>query len=463
MWLLGKENLESLKPVLNSKYYTDWVNYLKKFLKYSRQSRYYNNPYNLLALQIAFAKTIAGIEAVITEGKRQLRIAKDKKDEKRVKDIEIGITSNRQITRIIKTIADGLAWRVLDFDRPFMRVMAEPQKYPGSVALGSKEYEKLEEKAIVITATRKSRMLLNDLTYFLRIGDLTEVGKKTIIWESKKSGRQFKSVYTVFRKGKSQKLSQQMKKLVHAQVVRDFREIPLGSNSVIIMDLPFKFDNYLNEVASVIKEAREKFFSTRQLSECLIVSCTDQEQMINHAIKTKEHIWEKFDDKHKWNNKDSITAYSNLDSFYDKGGDFFRTSTPYSVYPFNNDDVMGLMSGKLFLKSQLNMTEVKRMFIKAKWNVIDRDVDKALKSMERVIPKIRSGKHPHAYIDDTIFTIKRGPFNLKIPMYWVTRIATEFMKPEVLLKHAEAIYQTSVLGKSRKVQPFILGEKEVWR
>lgn len=463
MWLLGKENLESLKPVLNSKYYLKWVNYLKKFLRYSRQKKYYSNPYNLLSLQLILAKTISSIESVISEGKSQLRIEQEKRDEEKIKDIEIGITSNRQIVRIIKTIADGLAWRVLDFDRPFMRTMAEPARYPGSVDLDSKEYKKLEERAIAITANRKSRVLLNDLTYFLRIGDLTEVGKKTIIWESKKSSKQLKSVYTIFRKGKKQELSKQMKKLVQAQVARDFREIPIGEDNIVIMDLPFSFENYSNEVSEIINEARKNMFSTRQLSDCLIVSCTDYEQMVNHAVKTGERMWEKFNDKNTWNKKHRVIAYSNFDSFYDKGGDFMRSATPYSVYPFSDDDVMGLISGNLFLKSQLDITKVKKILEKAGWEVEDVDLDKSLENMRKIIPLIKAGKGSEVFIDDTIFTLKRGAFILKIPMYWVTRIGTEFMRPDVLVKHVEVIYKASQYGIPRKVQPFILGEKDVWK
>jgi hypothetical protein len=67
------------------------------------------------------------------------------------------------------------------------------------------------------------------------------------------------------------------------------------------------------------------------------------------------------------------------------------------------------------------------------------------------------------FIDDTVFILSRGAFILKIPMYWVTRIATEFMNPKVLIKHIESIYQGSQYGISKKVQPFILGERKVWK
>ncbi len=339
--------------------------------------------------------------------------------------------------------------------------MAEPSRYPGSVKLDSEDYNNLEEVAISIADTRKSKVLLNDITNFLRVGDLLEIGNRTIIWESKKSSKQLKSVYTVFNK--EQKLSRQMKRVVDAQVARDFREIPLGTDRVIIMDLPFNFDNYLGEVNEIIQEAKANLFSKRQLSNCLIVSCTDNEKMINYAIKTGDKVWEKFDDKNSWNKKHRITVYSNLDSFYEENGDFIRSGTPYSVYPFSDEDSMRLMSGNLFLKSQLDLTKVKQIISDANWEVEDADIDKTLENMQKTIPLIKSGQHPEVFLDDTIFTLKRGVFILKIPMHWVTRIGTEFMKPEVLIKHIEAIYQSSQYGIPRKVQPFILGESKVWK
>src|SRR3989338_7824652 len=102
MWLLGKENLDRLKPVLNSAYYLKCIKGLRKFLRYSRQKKYFNDPYNLLSLQIAIAKTISSFEKVIFEGKRQLRLAKEKQEEDKIYDLEIGISSNRQIVRALR-------------------------------------------------------------------------------------------------------------------------------------------------------------------------------------------------------------------------------------------------------------------------------------------------------------------------------------------------------------------------
>lgn len=462
MWLLGKEKVNQLKPVLHSEYYTRWVSYLERFLRYSRQKKYVENPYNLLSLQLAFAKTIAGIESIISEGKKQLLDAKRAGKTDLIEGLEIGITSNRQIVRIIKTIADGLAWRVLGYDRPFLRAMAESQRYPGSVDLESKDFGRLEQKAIEITAVRQSKVILNDLTYFLRLGDLTEVGEKTIVWESKKSGRELKSVYSLVRQKGKAGVSKQMKKIVHAQIIRDFREIIVGNTKVQVFELPIEFENNLGEVVNLINEARDKLYSYKEFGDYLAVSCTDQEQLVNRAVKTGEELWRKFNDKPGWDKEDMVIPHSNLDFFYDEGGDFMRVSTPYSIYPFENHDCMGLMSGKLFLKTELNISAIKRMFVQAGWEIIEVDIDEALSKTRRMMPKVFSGNIFEHHIDDTMFGIKRGLFNLNIPWYWVIRISTEFMKPEVLIRQAELIYKSSERGRSRKILPYVLGEKNVW-
>lgn len=218
-------------------------------------------------------------------------------------------------------------------------------------------------------------------------------------------------------------------------------------------------------LSSLLKQRgkrREKLYSYKEFGDYLAVSCTDQEQMINKAVKTGEELWKKFNNKPVWDKKDMVIPHSNLDSFYDEGADFMRASTPYSIYPFDNQDCMGLISGKLFLKTELNISAIKRMFVQAGWGIIEVDIDEALSKIRKTIPKVFSGNIFEHHIDDTMFGIKRGPFNLNIPWYWVIRISTEFMKPEVLIKQAELIYQTSDRSRPRKILPYVLGKKNVW-
>src|SRR5258708_28797287 len=149
MKLLGRENFDKLKDVITMEYYTKYVKYLEDLLEKSRETEYYEDPVGLLGFQTALVKVLSELEEeAVAEGKKQLREQREKGNTDLVTELEIGIAANRQIARIVKTIADGLAWRVLGFDRPFLRMMAEAKKVPGSVQFKSSDYEKLIEDAV---------------------------------------------------------------------------------------------------------------------------------------------------------------------------------------------------------------------------------------------------------------------------------------------------------------------------
>ena len=462
MWLLGKENINKLSSVIATKYYTEWVRSLETLLIYSRQKEYYEDPANLLALQLALAKSIAQGESLVVEGTKRRNEVRDKGDIKLAQDLDSGVTSNRQIARIAKVISDGLAWRVLDFDRPFLRVMSESKRHFGSVELSKPTYKGTEEVAVTIVA-HGNRVLLNDLTHFLRIGDLVEVGERTIIHEIKNSGGKIKNVYSLARHPRPRKLSKQLRSLVTAQAARDFRVIDIGSNEVEIRELSISYQNNLGAIADLINQARKNLYSYTEFGDYLAVSCSDYEQMVDVALKTKEHIWERFNDKPNWNRSDMVLDHSNMDAFFDYGGDFLRCSTPYSIYPFGDKDCIDLISGKLFLHSRLNVSAIKRLLIKNGWEIIEIDIAEARKRNELIKPKLFTGELFQFSVDDTIFGIRRGKFSVNVPYYWIQMICTEFMKPETLIEEAETIFKQWDPEKERVFVPYIKDEKNVWR
>lgn len=465
MWLLGKDKMQKLVPVINSAYYTRWVKYLERLLRFSRDPKYYQDPLNLMGLEIALAQQLGKAQALVVEGKQKRNEAEKAGDSKLVRDLEIGMSQNHQIARVIKVIADGLAWRVLDFDRPFMRIMAEAKKPFGSVNFLSPEYRGVQDKAIAFVGTRGSRVLLNDITHFLRQGDLTEVGKRTIIWELKKLGKTAKSVYTIVKQPPKAGVSKQVKHVIQAQIARDHREIVVGNHTVKILDIPVEYKHNLTEVSHIIAEARKNLFAYREFEDYLAVTCEDNEALVNLSLKTGKELWkdERRNRHPSWPKSDIVLPYSNFDFFHDEQGDFIRNGTPYSVYPFKPHDRMGLISGKIFLKSILNMSEIKRLFIKRGWEIIDVNIDEVLKGIESMKPKLYTGEFLYEHrIDDTAFGVKRGAFNTNIPWVWLTKIATEFIDPQTLIDSVEYVYKISRPSEPKIYVPFLVNERLVW-
>ncbi len=135
MWMLKREELSEIMPLLTSKYYLRWANYCEKILTKSRDKKTINNPLELIAIQIGISRELEKAQQAIREGRegKQRALTAGKIEESN--NFQKGIALNLGVARLAKSIMDGIAWRVLGFDRPFLRLMSGPKKYPGSVDL----------------------------------------------------------------------------------------------------------------------------------------------------------------------------------------------------------------------------------------------------------------------------------------------------------------------------------------
>lgn len=254
--------------VINDTYYINWIKHLEeKYLKTSRQEDLYEDPLNIIFLQFKIVELITNIEKAIKESKE-----KSKKN----LNFKLSLFLHQQLLRITKSIADGIAWRVLGFDRPFLRIMAEAKRYPSSVQFSSYSYKRTQLKAFELALFNNSRVLLNDITNFLRFGDLIEINEKEMkIHELKKSGKRIinlNKIYEQFQKDPKTRISNQVKKLIAAQIARDKRVL-ISNKEFRIMDLDIEFKNNLEEVESLIDSAEKNLFSTKIFGNYLKVTC----------------------------------------------------------------------------------------------------------------------------------------------------------------------------------------------
>jgi len=182
--MLDKEKAINSARIIADEYYQEWVEYLKKILKKTRQNNF-KDPIEIIATQKVLRDQLERAQEAIKLGKKKLfELRSSFPDSQEIEGYERQIFINRSISRIVRNIADGIAWRVLDYDRPFLRMMAEVKKDPNSVDFQS--YAKLSyDYALQVISQRGSTVLLNDITNFLRVGDVTEVGKITIVSELK--------------------------------------------------------------------------------------------------------------------------------------------------------------------------------------------------------------------------------------------------------------------------------------
>lgn len=474
MWILDDETRKTLPRVLAWDYYTSWIKYLENILSASRTYKVKRNRWALLFLQEKLAEVLTKCGAAVSEGEKQRKIVvqelEKEKDTQKINKLKeklenhtVGVIGNKQISRIARTIGDGIAWRSLDFDRPAIRLVAQ-NKSPGRIDISKIGFTGVKKWAVLIANKFKDIVIINDLTNFLRVGDLTEIGKAGVLMhEIKKGGKRVKNILTLSRdRQHNWGVSKQSLRVLQAQLAFDHRKIVSGnSEEVSILDLELPYNHKLEEVLKLIKLAKKSGYSQKKFGNHLFVSCTDLSKVIELERKGREFTHK---DETGWSKTSLVFPYSNYDTFYEKEGDFVRNMTPYSVFPFPTKICLDLMSGNLLLVSKINLDAIKEAFRKRDWKVVEVDIDKINKRNEVLIRKMFDERLLFSnQIIDSLFVVKRGRFNLNVSSVWIMRTATDFMTLDTLLEQIESIYQTSIPDIDRTVAPNLINERMVWK
>jgi hypothetical protein len=462
MWMLEKEKVMELSKIILDDNYTDWVNYLRGVLKLSRSPKIFDPGVLFLVQKKLIEATIKAQEAV-RQGEYLLKKASTDKKIENIEGVKRQLKINRMIPHIMRCIADGIAWRILDFDKPFLRMMSEPKKYPGSV-----DFTDFSRVAInVAERTVKQRgaiILINDLTNFLRVGDLTEKGKITVISEIKYKKKKLvvKNVYEAIKANKKDLSSQELK-IHQVQIARDFRKVVMPDGKEIpITDIPIDFKNNFDTLNDLIKYARKDGVSSREIGKYLFIEVNDFETLFREN-KEKSIDLIKGISKPSWLKNENTLVFSNFDSFFNKLGDFPRALTPFSVFPLTDYNCMNLISGKTLSICYLNLDEIKKIIRNDGWTLKEFDLEKsALENKDISLKRFEKGLIYQTTLWEDMYEVKKGPCTIIIPVVSISAIATEFMAPQTLLDLLNYIYTKNDHSMATQIT-FILGEKDVWK
>jgi len=124
---------------------------------------------------------------------------------------------------------------------------------------------------------------------------------------------------------------------------------------------------------------------------------------------------------------------------------------------------MSLLDGECYLLSLINYSGIKKLFNKKGWEIINKDknFEQVAKENKKIIPKLFNEGVFQKRIDEIYFRLKRDNFFIDVPLTYIIRIGTDFLKPEVLLNAYEMIYEQSKPGVESLFIIYILGEKKV--
>ncbi len=463
MFALDEKTVGAISSILNDTNYKKNIDYLREvFVATRSQGNRYNASF-LLSAQLTLANFQSDVWKMLREGRRLKKEIKDKNYPTKTEElqgIEYQIVINKQLLRISKVIADGMAWRNMSYDRMLMDI-ASRAFGTGAIDAEASDFQSELAWAFIISKKFNATVFVNDLTNYLRIGDLTEIrGEEIFVHEIKKLGEKVNNVFTLNDK---KKLTKQSKRLLEFQEVAKTKVIDFNGKKVSSVTINVRLQNHFRKIVGLLENARRNGTAEIKIEPYLTVHATSfhdsskldfTKGILN--IPTAE--------------KGFTVVHSNWDSFYSDGlGNFMRLMLPYSISPFKNSYCMDLMSGHLLLTTALNIEGLKQAFKNKGWEIEEfdeKELDKDLAEMEKNKETIFSGEKlitTSTYSSSYYFMLRRGPFAFPIDTKISINMTYEFLTFETINQFAENAYSRAEKKQKDEIYyPIFADDKKIW-
>lgn len=329
--------------------------------------------------------------------------------EKQIRTYQNQIGAVLLVNQSLKTIIDGIAWRCLNYNRVILSALSNKED-SGPVRLEEGLITELSVFSKEILHEKK-RAIINDISNFLRTGDITTIDDNGDIElievkSSKKRGR---------------RITRQKERL--QEVVEFFNTgiTKYEGTKLTILPCDVSLKNYLAIAKNIIAKARKTCCSSELIGNYMILECVDFEK-----LDDMDKVIEYFDSRHesvknRWEqNNDVVFSFNSLDR---RG--FSANLAPFSVFPLSIEDITALMIGRIYLTYTINLTEILKIFEKDGWVIVDTCLRAKAEQLSTETPFAK---------------IKKGNFNVEVPFADVARVIYEMLSLKVLIDTYNAQY-----------------------
>jgi len=471
MILDDSEFLEISKLVHSKGYNQNYKGFIKT-LRFTRLPVLKRKELFMRGIQAGMLVSLNEFQKAQKEYNDQLLIAKTDKEKDLIKK---NILIEKQWIRVLQTIADGIAWRAFNFDRPLLRHMSE-NKGPGTLEQKDYDYPAVLRKYLKNLA---GFPIANDLTRILRIADFTVIypnGKK-MLYEIKDKGKKIFDVGQIFYEiNKSKKIPNPQKwRHLNTQMSIIERKIRLTSKKEAsirndfeaeIYDLDFPIKHYLKKLEKLIAIADRQGIASEMVEDGYLISVISVDKMLDK--KVSEFVISSFKESYPdWvKGNPDVVSLSNYDSFWQAEGEFTRNIIPYSVLPLSSKNCVRMMMGHLWVTVIVDTSRIKEKLISLGWKVSNGEV-----FSDKIFEKMQSGEYNKQSIsekiqDEKFFSLERndenGTFESSVSFNEIMMAISSFYSIEFIINSVEAQYQISKqTKKSGYVTHNYVGERKV--
>jgi hypothetical protein len=399
----------------------EWRDIVEDYLYISRKRK--DNKLSMFKLQLNILEDIIKNCKYITEYKKRLNeinIGIEKNKDKKtnyhldIERIESEVYTLKHLNRILKEIVDGIVWRSFNFNRAILYLLADKDPIEHlnvDEGLISSIYEFSD-----IFLNQEQFAVLNDISNFIRVGDITVINKDgNIEFIEVKSGK---------KKGAMKKNPRvrRQKKYMEELGVGEY-----DGKKLKILDSKTRQVNHLSLLKESIQKARAKGQNSELIGNYMVIHVIDYEK-INNPESIISYINSRHKSvKQKWDSKNDFYFVFN----FSEKLIFSRNYVPISIFPFDVETCADILMGKLAIFAILNFSEIKRMFEKYGWEVVDSILDRIKEENYDTIAD---------FARRCSFKIRKGGLTIVIPPNSIGRIPFEMLSPKAILVELDKMY-----------------------
>ena len=398
------------------------------------------DPLNLFRLQMSMMNEILALESATGEHKRELEseeTANRLTEEERL-GRETEIYFNKLVTKAIRSVGDGMVWRLLGHDRAAYYLLAQGHG-PAAVATSGLPAE--VRRLAHTVAQDEGIPLLSSLTNCVRFGDLI------VFKEQEDGGLQTTLEEVKSREDRTPRFTRQRKRLGEVITLLEEREGRIGELEVNIDTRNVAQESYLPAVLNLIQETLNRGAAGRMFDNYLRVECF----AIHAPGAERDSNWlarESLADMEPWSRGgDFVSEGCNLEL-----KQMTRNCAPYSVFPYPDRIRAALLTNQVGVRSYLNISEVFRRFSAAGWKV-ETDIRTGM------VEALRDGKDPR---DVPFARLRKGRCTVALPPSVATRLLFEYLKPRTVVRELELIAQFPREEEKRPSLSYYPGEMQIW-
>ena len=385
---------------------------------------------DLVRRKCARYREFAG-RALRTLATKKADIERIKRAQQLVDDMEDTEHSARFIIEKLRSIGDGIAWRVLNYDRANLRLVAEhapisaPQIDSGLVAeLGVFTQLASEETGLV---------LINAATNFIRVGDITVFNPETNRVELVEVKAGPSTTDRTKRQSRYRRIVQQdLDSGVHSVADEQMRKV--------VTEKPLQ--THVRSIEHAIQAADNRLESSRRFGDYLGVAVLAVSKIID-TVPEKDWapIWNRaLDRMYSIGERNSDILMPYMTSWF-HAVNFSPNMAPYAVFPIEPELRFSLMTGETMVFSIINISGLARWLNKRGWEAevipIPEDVDDIDLENPMALPVLR---------------VSDGRRSVEINMTYFLIATVEFHMPEAVETCVQALMSMMPKDKPRDVE-----------